>query len=93
MIANILLVLLSACLLFSCNYCIKPAVETEPGPALITFTAELGPVAFPHRSHQQQLKKAACNATIWAVKKTIAAATVIKEKLKQKRVTRLPFLM
>ena len=55
MIAKILLALLSACLLFSCNYCIK-LVSIEPGPALITFTAELGPVAIPHRSHQQQLK-------------------------------------
>ena len=56
MIAKILLALLFAILFFSCTYCIKPAVETEPGSEIITFTAELGPVAFPHRSHQQQLK-------------------------------------
>ena len=56
MIANILLVLLSACLLFSCKHCIKPAVDTESGSEIIMFAAELGPVTFPHRNHQQHLK-------------------------------------
>jgi len=55
MIVKILLALLAASLLFSCKHCASPAAR-EPGPELITFTAELGPVVFPHRSHQQQLK-------------------------------------
>jgi predicted transposase YbfD/YdcC len=55
MMANILLVLLSACLLFSCKHCRESAIQ-EPGPERLIFTAELGPVSFPHRSHLQQIK-------------------------------------
>jgi hypothetical protein len=55
MIEKILITLLLTSLFLSCTYCIKPS-SIEPGPEIITFEAELGPVTFPHRRHQQQLK-------------------------------------
>ncbi len=53
--APIVLFLFMANLVLSCKMCTYPAVN-DPGPKRIIFFAELGPVSFPHRSHQQSLK-------------------------------------
>ena len=45
---------LSLCQLCSCKHC-RELATPSPAPEIIVFTAELGPVYFPHTKHQHQL--------------------------------------
>jgi hypothetical protein len=55
MFARPLVILLAVCMLLSCKHC-KELAAPEQTPELIVFTAELGPVSFPHKRHRQLLQ-------------------------------------
>jgi ribosomal protein L40E len=55
MFIRFMVITLAACLFFSCKQC-RELTAQQPAPTIIICSAELGPVSFPHISHQQYLK-------------------------------------
>jgi|GEM_PF-571438 len=79
MIAKLLTGVLAICLLFSCSLFTRTA-KIKPGPKVITFEADLGPVLFHHRKHQLYLKQNCVTCHHRGSEKTPACRSCHKKK-------------